>query len=213
MQHRSSATKTVRGPSHRAAASTTKTANPHLHSQLSTTTWTKPLHQQNLTTTPVHSSPTSPTSPIRTMESPILIIATENAYFNTTPFEQEGYTTTHIPRATQRDLEDATDNIEPHLKYAIIAFGKAATHALSLATSSIHSIACPSSTSRWTRPSPRQQTPARPHQILPIPSGFAEPSSPTYDAIASSIAYTRTLELSAAPSAPLSIMTTFGSVI
>ncbi|KAI5840787.1 hypothetical protein DFP73DRAFT_517048 [Morchella snyderi] len=150
------------------------------------------------------------------MEPPILVIATDNNYFNTMPFEQEGYITTHIPHATQRDLEDAADSIEPHLKYAIIAFGTAATHALSLATSSIHSLACVIAYYPPTLPpsfkvhstiqalihlpmaTPFSPASKPPHVLIrsyQSPPGFAESSSPAYDANASSIAYTRTLEL------------------
>lgn len=54
------------------------------------------------------------------MERPVLIIATDISYHNVIPWEQEGYRITHIPKASQRSLEDATDDIEPHTKYAII---------------------------------------------------------------------------------------------
>lgn len=54
------------------------------------------------------------------MGKPILIIATDNTYHNIVPWEQEGYQITHITKASQRSLEDATDDIEPHNKYAII---------------------------------------------------------------------------------------------
>lgn len=54
------------------------------------------------------------------MGKPIVIIATDNTYHNIIPWEQEGYQITHITKASQRSLEDATDDIEPHKKYAII---------------------------------------------------------------------------------------------
>ncbi|KAH0602364.1 uncharacterized protein H6S33_008703 [Morchella sextelata] len=150
------------------------------------------------------------------MESPILIIATENAYFNTTPFEQEGYTTTHIPRATQRDLEDATDNIEPHLN---IHSPRLCNRLLSTYSPSLLQSTPPTIQALIHLPVDTPFSPASkpPHVLIKSyqsPSGFAEPSSPTYDAIASSIAYTRTLELLRRTIGPIvSIMTTFGSVI
>lgn len=54
------------------------------------------------------------------MSKPILIIATDIKYHNVVPWEQEGYSVTHISGASQRSFEDATDDIEPHTKYAII---------------------------------------------------------------------------------------------
>lgn len=54
------------------------------------------------------------------MERPIVIIATDISYHNIIPWEKEGYDITHISKASQRSLEDATDDIEPHRKYAII---------------------------------------------------------------------------------------------
>lgn len=54
------------------------------------------------------------------MAKPILIIATDIKYHNVVPWEQEGYSVIHISGASQRSFEDATDDIEPHTKYAII---------------------------------------------------------------------------------------------
>ncbi|KAG0635572.1 hypothetical protein HOY80DRAFT_981521 [Tuber brumale] len=71
---------------------------------------------------------------------PTLIIATDTAHFNTTPWAAEGYTVLHLPFANTRKIEDATDDIEPNTKCALLAFGQSAFHALSLATSSLPSL-------------------------------------------------------------------------
>jgi len=69
-----------------------------------------------------------------------LIIATDTAHFNTAPWAAEGYTILHLPFANARKIENATDDIEPNTKCALLAFGKSAFHALSLATSSLPSL-------------------------------------------------------------------------
>ncbi|RPA90234.1 hypothetical protein L873DRAFT_1718632 [Choiromyces venosus 120613-1] len=71
---------------------------------------------------------------------PTLIIATDTAYFSTAPWIAEGYNVLHLPFANVRKIENATDDIEPNNKCALLAFGQSAFYALSLATSSLPSL-------------------------------------------------------------------------
>jgi hypothetical protein len=149
---------------------------------------------------------------------PTLIIATDAKTFNLTPWIQEGYNAIHVPCASSRAIEDATDDIEPNTKCALIAFGRSATHALALAIYSLPSLLAviayypPSlpGTPKGFHPGVRvllhlpSTTPFSPAANPPhltvrvyadVGPGFAEEGSKEYDGIAAGLAYSRSLDL------------------
>lgn len=149
---------------------------------------------------------------------PTLIIATDTKTFDLTPWIQEGYNALHVPGASCRAIENATDDIEDNTKCAIIAFGRSATNALALATSSLPSLLAviayyPPSLPCAPRgfhpgvrvlihlPSTTPFSPAAdpPHLTVrvytDVGAGFAEEGLEGYDRIAAGLAYSRSLDL------------------
>jgi hypothetical protein len=148
--------------------------------------------------------------------SPTLIIATDTQTFNITPWQREGYNALHVPCASARAIENATDDIEPNTKCALLAFGKSAMYALALATSSLPSLCAvvayypprmppaPGGFHPGVRvllhlPADAPFSPATnpPHVTVrvydSVGSGFAEEGAAGYDGIAAGLAYSRSL--------------------
>lgn len=55
-----------------------------------------------------------------TADKPILVVACDTATFDISPWAAEGYTIHLLTAATQRDIEDATDDLESSDRYAIL---------------------------------------------------------------------------------------------
>lgn len=145
---------------------------------------------------------------------PTLLIATDENTFDISPWSNEGYTVHLLTKANRRTIEDATDDLESCDRYAILAFGEAATEALSFATfpsrqlqavSAYYPTAIPATD---FRPNvhvllhlcaespfsvPRSQTVrVRLYEAAP---GFAGRTRPTYERISESLSFSRTLSL------------------
>lgn len=55
-------------------------------------------------------------------DKPTLVVACDTATFDISPWAAEGYSVHLLTAATQRDIEDATDDLESNDRYAILGF-------------------------------------------------------------------------------------------
>ncbi|KAF8533295.1 hypothetical protein BDD12DRAFT_866026 [Trichophaea hybrida] len=145
---------------------------------------------------------------------PTLLIAADTSTCDISPWATEGYTVHLLTKATQRTIEDAADDLESNDRYAILAFGAAATAALQFATRPSRQLQAVAAYYPLSLPSTAFHPTV--HILLHLPHtypfslrtsstvrirlydaapGFAQPTTPTYDRIATSLAFSRTLAL------------------
>ncbi|CCX08374.1 hypothetical protein FPQ18DRAFT_368804 [Pyronema domesticum] len=155
---------------------------------------------------------------------PTLIIAVDEATFDISPWDTEGYAVHLLTKANKDSIEYVTDELESSDRYAILAFGTAASHALSFATKpsrQLRSVAAYYPTSLPSssfHPDVRvllhlpQSTPfSLPTssnvrvRLYDAPVGFAQTTLPTFSRLSHDISFSRTLSLLRATIGPYHI--------